>query len=134
MLLPIPSADAGSVTRIDRPDGSFGFELPELEVNGFRLPSIGPGDTIEFGYEYFARASTGFGETGVFAAIGDPFNLTVGGGRFDLLVGDSPNEIPEPGTLTTFGLGLVIMLTFSVYRRRACAPPHVLVIDLGVEL
>jgi hypothetical protein len=55
-----------------------------------------PGESLEFGYDYFATASTGFGETAVFAAIGDPFNLTTGGGRFEFLLGDAPpNSVPE---------------------------------------
>jgi hypothetical protein len=34
--------------------------------------SVGPGEGLEFGYDYFATASTGFGETAVFAAIAIP--------------------------------------------------------------
>ena len=73
VLLALPSGNAGAVTRFDLPDGSFGFQLPELNVSGFRLPGLDPGDRVEFGYEYFAQASTGFGETAILAAIGDPF-------------------------------------------------------------
>ena len=70
---------------------------------------------MEFGYDYFATASTGFGETAVFAAIGDPFNLTTDGGRFELQVGGAPppNSVPEPGTLAVLGVGLIIMLSIS---------------------
>ena len=78
---------------------SFGFQMPDLAGEDFSLGEIGPGDTLEFTYDYFAQASTGFGETGVFAAIGDPFNLSVGGGRFDLQLGAVPPTpgVPEPG-------------------------------------
>ncbi len=61
--------------------GDFGFKLPQLTVVDVLLADLGPGDILEFSYEYSAFADTGFGETGVFAAIGDPFDLTVGGGR-----------------------------------------------------
>jgi hypothetical protein len=59
---------------------------------------------FELGYDYFATASTGFGETAVFAAIGDPFDLTPAG-RFDF----QASAIPEPGTLVLMALGLATL-------------------------
>jgi hypothetical protein len=107
----------------DEPDGSFGFRLLPV-VKGFSFSSVGPGESLEFGYDYFATASTGFGETGVFAAIGDPFNLTADGGRFEFQVGDAPppESVPEPGSLTTFGIGLAVLCIFAL-RRRALRLP-----------
>ena len=67
------SGDGLGLTRFDEPDGSFGFRLPDLEKD-LSFGNIGPGDTLEVAYDFFAEASTGFGETGVFAAIGDPFD------------------------------------------------------------
>jgi hypothetical protein len=99
------------ITRFDVPDGSFGFRLPELSV-GISLPELGPGDIMEVSFDYFATASTGFGETGIFAAIGDPFNLSTGGGRFDLQVGDpGPGglPVPEPATWTLLASGLLAL-------------------------
>ncbi len=83
VLLANPTDDAlGALSRFDEPDGSFGFRLLPV-VKDFSFSSVRPGESLEFGYDYFAQASTGFGETGVFAAIGDPFNLSAGGGRFE---------------------------------------------------
>jgi len=41
--------------------------LPERLVDGLKLGDIGPGDVFEYTYAFFADASTGFGETAVFA-------------------------------------------------------------------
>jgi len=125
VLLADPTDDAlGALSRFDEPDGSFGFRLLPV-VRGFSFSSVGPGESLEFGYDYFATASTGFGETGVFAAIGDPFNLTTGGGSFEFQVGDAlPNSVPEPGSLTTFGIGLTVLCLFALRRRPLRLPSH----------
>ena len=118
VLLADPTDDAlGALSRFDEPDGSFGFRLLPV-TRSFSFSSVRPGESLEFGYDYFATASTGFGETGVFAAIGDPFNLTGGGSGFAFQVGDapSPNSVPEPGSLTTFGIGLTVLCIFA-HRR-----------------
>ena len=49
----------------------------------FSFSSIRPGESLEFGYDYFAIVSTGFGESGVFAAIGDPFDLSASVDHFE---------------------------------------------------
>ena len=117
-LLANPTNDAlGALSRFDEPDGSFGFRLLSV-IRGFSFSSIRPGESLEFGYDYFAQASTGFGETGVFAAIGDPFNLNGAGGQFEFQVGDASNSVPEPGSLTTFGIGLFALGIFARHRRR----------------
>ena len=69
---------------------------------------------MEVNYVFMASASTGFGETGIFAAIGDPFNLSGGGGSFTLQVGDpvgpgTGSNIPEPSTLALLGLSLFLI-------------------------
>ena len=128
-LFAIPTVDAeGEISAFDEPDGSFGFALAFRLVEGLKLSDIGPGDIFEFTYEFFAAASTGFGETGIFAAIGDPFNLSVGGGRFELQVGDpigpGPGQgLPEPSTSAMLGLGLFLL---SVSARRGRQPRRLL--------
>ena len=103
-----------ALSRFDEPDGSFGFRLLPV-VKDFSFGSVRPGESLEFGYDYFATASTGFGETAVFAAIGDPFDLTTGGGRFDLHV----SAVPEPGTLSLIALGLAALCAVRLSVSRA---------------
>jgi hypothetical protein len=115
------SSDSEGLARFDEPDGAFGFRLPELTVEDLALPDIGPGEILEVVYVFTATASTGFGETGIFAAIGDPFDLSASGGRFDLQVGGAIDPgpgpgIPAPGTLPVLGLGLCL-LGISTRRR-----------------
>ncbi len=109
VLLADPTDDAlGNLSRFDEPDGSFGFRLLPV-VKDFSFGVVGPGESMEFGYDYFATASTGFGETGVFAAIGDPFDLDLGGGSFSVQFADADtpgSSVPEPGSLTLMTLGL----------------------------
>ena len=116
VLFALPSRDAGGgiLSRFDEPDGSSGFQLPTFQEDNFALGDIGPGDILEFTFDYFVSASTGFGETGIFAAIGDPFDLSAGGSRFDLQVRGAVEPgpgsgVPEPGTLATLGLGLFLL-------------------------
>ena len=119
VLLADPTDDAlGALSRFDEPDGSFGFRLLPV-TRGFSFSSVGPGESLEFGYDYFATASTGFGETAVFAAIGDPFDLTAGGGSFEFQAGGAPTPVPEPSTLALLGIGLIVTLGISSRYRRA---------------
>jgi hypothetical protein len=122
VLLADPTDDAlGALSRFDEPDGSFGFRLLPV-TKDFSFSSIRPGESLEFGYDYFVTASTGFGETGVFAAIGDPFDLSASSGRFELQAGETPppsNPIPEPASLTTFCIGLAVLCIFAHSRRIA---------------
>ena len=99
------------MSRFAEPDGSFGFQLEDFDAEDFTLGEIGPGETLEITYDYIASVSTGFGETGVFAAIGDPFNLDVSGGRFAFQLRNLPptSSVPEPGVMVMLGLGLVAM-------------------------
>jgi PEP-CTERM motif len=96
--------------------------LSELVGDNFFLGDVGPGETLEFTYDYFAEASTGFGETGVIAAIGDRFNLSTAGGRFvleGLPSGPGPGTgVPEPATLAMLGLGYLVLFGISARHRR----------------
>ena len=122
VLLADPTDDAlGNLSRFDEPDGSFGFRLLPVLKN-FSYGAVRPGESLEFGYNYFATASTGFGETAVFAAIGDPFHLDTDGGRFTFEINGTPSAVSEPPALATFGL-VLIMLGISAHYRRGSALP-----------
>jgi PEP-CTERM motif len=118
VLLPDPTDDAaGNLSRFDEPDGSFGFRLQPV-LKEFSFGTVQPGESLEYGYNYFATASTGFGETAVFAAIGDPFDLTVSGGSFSVQFDDVDvpgTSVPEPGSLMLMTLGLA---STGFFRRR----------------
>jgi hypothetical protein len=118
VLLADPTDDAlGNLSRFDEPDGSFGFRLLPVTKN-FSFGAVRSGESLEYGYDYFATASTGFGETAVFAAIGDPFDLNLGGGSFSVRFNDIDTpaaSVPEPGSLTLMTLGLT---SIGLIRRR----------------
>ena len=109
----IASPDAGTLADeligFDEPDGSFGFQLSDLSIDDFALGDVGPGDALEISFDDFASASTGFGETGIFAAIGDPFDLSAGGGHFELQVGAIGPPVPEPSTYALLAAGLLVV-------------------------
>ena len=115
-------ASAASLTQnIDEPNGYFEFVLNALRLEHFVVGDLGPGDILEFDYKFGAHGDTGFGETGVFAAIGDPFELLVGGGGFNIHV-EVPSPVPEPGTWSLLAIGLLALrfgARSAALRRRA---------------
>ena len=105
----VPSRDAvGELTRFDEFDGSFGFRLNVVVVHDPSYIDIGPGDRLEFGYDYLATAKTGFGETAVFAAIGDPFDLSLGQ-PFKLTIADVAPPPPDTGVPAPNGFALLAL-------------------------
>jgi hypothetical protein len=124
LILATPLADAdGLIDFFVEDDGSFGFDLPFLTLVDFAFRDVGPGESLQFGYDYIATARTGFGETGVLALIGDPFTLS-GGSPFEIRVGDAlpplpeTTSVPEPATLTLLGLGCLAIRPLIGRRRR----------------
>ena len=97
----------------------FGFQIPELSLDDFALGTVADGDTFSVTLAYTALGSTGFAETALFAAIGDPFDLDAGGGRFALELGDVgvgppppppvPSPVPLPAGLPLLAAGLAAL-------------------------
>jgi hypothetical protein len=114
VLLADPSDDAlGALSRFDEADGSFGFRLLPVAMS-FSFGTVAPGESLRFGYDYFATASTGFGETAVFAAIGDPFDLSTGG-SFGVQI-FPVSGVPEAASLVLTAAGLAVLI--AMRRRR----------------
>ena len=102
---------AGPATVVEE-FGLFSFTLPEKRLDFEDIAAVGPGDTIILDFQYFATGGTGFGETAVFAAIGDPFDLT-SSGRFAFTqrgsIAPQPAPVPLPGALPLLVAGLLAM-------------------------
>lgn len=111
---PFPRTDFGFL--------DFGFQIPELSVDDFALGTVADGDTFSVTLAYTALGSTGFAETALFAAIGDPFNLDAGGGRFEL--GDvgvgppppAPSPVPLPAGPPLLAAGLAALGCARLFR------------------
>ena len=127
-LLANTTADAaGALTRFDEFDGSFGFRLPAV-LREFSFGTVAPGESMVFGFDYFATASTGFGETAVFAAIGDPFDLSTSGSFSVQVDGSQPGPgptpgIPAPGSLALLALGLSLLFLARASAHIGFRPP-----------
>jgi hypothetical protein len=113
------------------PNNNDSKTSPRVSLDPITLtPTLGtlhPGDSLTFVYSLFAIETTGGGEgKGAFAFVGDPFDLTVPGGGFSVVVLDDlpppppVGGVPEPGTLAILGLGLGLGLALSgiASRRR----------------
>jgi hypothetical protein len=113
---PFPRTDFGFL--------DFGFQLPEISLDDFALGTVANGDTFTVTLNYVAQASTGFAETAIFAAIGDPFDLDVGGGRFELELGavdvdpppPAPSPVPLPAGLLLVASGLAALIGARRFR------------------
>ncbi len=133
VLVAVPDEPGDVVTRFDGPDGatgsnsflgSFGFRLPDRVETDLRIAEIGPGDILSYTYSFNTFANAGWELEAAFAQIGDPFDLNLTGGRFDLHISDAAgpvtptSSVPEPGTLATLGAGLLLL---GCLRRRQLA-------------
>lgn len=104
---------AGKVERFDVSLQHRDFQLPGLTLADVTLADYQPGESFEFGYSFIASGSTGFGETGIFAAIGDPFSLSTGG----LTALAVTTAVPEPSALALTTTGLLLMGVVLLRRR-----------------
>ena len=105
---PLGPDSVGLITEFVEPDGAIVFSMPELVKLDLALADIGPGETLELRYVFNAAGSTGFGETGFFTQIGDPFDLSESGARFEIgHVPGAVNAVPEPGTFALLVAGLL---------------------------
>jgi PEP-CTERM motif len=117
---PLGPQSVGLITEFVEPDGAIVFSMPELVKVDLALADIGPGETLQLTYVFNASGSTGFGETGFFAQIGDPFDLSASGARLEIEpVPGAVNAVPEPGTFALLVAGLLALAVrphFSLLR------------------
>lgn len=81
LFTPTLSPDACSLT-VRAEFGRFPYDLVALDASFDAFATLAPGESGAISFDYFARAKNGVGETGYFAAIGDPFHITGSGGRW----------------------------------------------------
>lgn len=95
--------------------GVRGVEYGSFEGTRF-LPTIPVGGTLIFEYQFEAAGSTISREHGFQAFVGDPFDLSAGGG-FDIRLAQ-PSAVPEPATVVLVPGALVALLLARRGRRR----------------
>jgi hypothetical protein len=88
----------GALSRFDEPDGSFGFRCC-LWSGVSRSPVSARARVWSFGYDYFATASTGFGETAQSSPPSAIRFISTRAAVVSSSVGDAqPDSVPEPGS------------------------------------
>jgi len=87
--------------------------------------TLQPGDTLDVVYQLTAVGTTGGGEEGFVAFLGDPFDVSGTSDAFVVTTGPPAATVPEPATwvLMILGFGAVAGLAT---RRRASAPLRVI--------
>jgi hypothetical protein len=125
---------------VDRSSFDTRADLPALTITDKIIGTLSPSDEYLMDLSFTAFGRTGCGETGYFAAIGDPFEIVSGGGSLSVAFGDVgapvdltdqidpapvdptvPAPVPLPGSLILFASGL-LALPFLRRRRLASEP------------
>ncbi len=102
--------------------GFFFYELAAFDGNFGTIAVLAPGESLKLDFQYFARVTNGTGESGVFAAIGDPFDINASGGRFGFAVLEDggleppPAPVPLPAGLPLLAAGLAALAGARVLR------------------
>ena len=86
---------------------------------GFRfLPSIPPAGRMDFNYMFNTRGETETPEVGYQAFVGDPFNISTGGGGFEISASDQSSPVPEPASILLLPGALAGILLVRRVRSR----------------
>jgi PEP-CTERM motif len=83
--------------------------------------TLQPGDTLDVVYQLTAVGTTGGGEEGFVAFLGDPFEVSGGADAFVVTAEPAAAAVPEPATWVLMILGIGGFVGFG-RRRRAWAP------------
>lgn len=115
-LLSIPVGSAPGAVQTTGPNGQVIFTVAEATNQLLALGVVGPGETLAVTGRYLTQVSSGFGETGASAFVGDPNNLSASSARFTLATDDgtppvnpSPTPVPAPAGWPVLAAGLAVL-------------------------
>ena len=102
----------------DRFNPRFDIDAVSTRVD---FGTLQPGDTLDVVYQLTAVGTTGGGEEGFVAFLGDPFEVSGTSDAFVVTAGPAAAAVPEPATWVLMIVGFGVVAGFAG-RRRVWAP------------